>query len=338
MYLESIFSFHKQFQTAFKDVQNIELSDNRNDYDEIRDIVVAGMGGSAFGGRVIRSAFLDDKLSAPLDIAHRYELPNYADEKTLVICTSYSGNTEETVAIYKEAKSRGCPIICVSSDGKLAELSKIDNVPCYIFNPKDNPSKAPRTALGYNIGAVIGILSKLDLLDFSQKDADETYKYMESFIKLIEDDDRMPRQVAQKFLGRIPVFVSAEHLISASHIWRNFLNETSKHVGFVQEIPEMNHHFLDGLLYPKKNKDDLLFIYINSSLYSKQNKKRMKATRDVTRKYGISDISISLGANDKFNEIWELLIIGCTAAFHLAKIHGVNPSSNEMVDLLKSKL
>ncbi len=335
MYLESIFSFHKQFLTAFKETQKINLSE---DIDEIREVVISGMGGSAFGGRVVRSAFLEDKLVAPVEIADRYELPNYADEKTLVICTSYSGNTEEILAVYKEAKSRGCPLICVSTDGKLAELSKIDQVSNYIFNPKDNPSKAPRTALGYNIGAVVGILSKFKLLNFSLEDADRTYKYMESFIKLISNNDKMSRQVAQEFLGRIPVFVSAEHLTSASHILRNFLNETSKHTAFVQEIPEMNHHFLDGLMYPKKNKDDLLFVYINSDLYSKQNKKRMKATRVITKKYGIADISMSLGAKDKFNEIWELLIIGCTASFYLSKIHGVNPSSNEMVDLLKSKL
>jgi len=72
MYLESIFSFHKQFLTAFKETQKINLSE---DIDEIREVVVSGMGGSAFGGRIVKSAFLDDKLLAPLDIAHRYELP-----------------------------------------------------------------------------------------------------------------------------------------------------------------------------------------------------------------------------------------------------------------------
>lgn len=286
----------------------------------------------------MQSVFSTDKLLLPLTLISDYNLPEYADEKTLLITTSYSGNTEEILSTFKQGSEKGCKIVSITSGGKLKAQAEKKDFPVYAFNPKNNPSGAPRTAVGYTIGATLAVFSKLGLLNFSNQEAKETYQYMKNFVKVIQKDQRMPSQLSQKILGRIPIFVSAEHLTAGTHIWRNFLNETSKHVGFTYEIPNMNHHFLDGLLHPRQLKDDFIFVYVMSKHYSADIRSRFEITRELTKKAGMLDVSITLGGNGRLNELLELITIGSVISYNIAGFHKADPTTNEMVDYLKSQL
>ncbi len=334
-YLKSIYSYPEQFKQAWEESTRLNIPE---EYSDVGDAIVSGMGASIFGGLSVKSVFSEDKLHLPLSLLSDYNLPEYADEKTLLITTSYSGNTEETISAYEQGIDKGCRIISITSGGKLKAESEKNGLPVYAFSPKNNPSGAPRTAVGYTIGATLGIFSKLGFLDFSNNDAKDAYNYMRNFTAAIQKDEKMPNQVAQKILGRIPIFISAEHLTAGAHIWRNFLNETSKHVGFTYEIPNMNHHFLDGLFFPRQLKDDFIFIFVNSKHYSEDIKKRFEITRELTKKAGMLDVSITLGGRGKLNELLELIVIGSLISFNVAGYHKADPSTNEMVDYLKSAL
>ena len=334
-YLDSIYSYSDQFNQAFSETQQTVIS---QDLSGISDIIIAGMGGSSFGGRFVKGAFSSDKLLIPVRVVSEYDLPSYADEKTLVIATSYSGNTEEVLAMKDQAKTRGCKLMGITSGGKLGDDIRGGLMDGYIFNPLHNPSGTPRTAIGYIVGATIGILSKLGHLNYKDNSAAETTAYIKSFTEIMQKEDRMTSQISQKILGKAPVFVSAEHLVEATHIWRNFLNETAKTVGFAYAIPDMNHHFLDGLLHPEDIRKHFVFIFIQSDLYNGQNKKRFEVSREVVKKHGISDISLTLNAKNPLHEMWELVVIGSIVSYNLAKIHNADPASNEMVDFLKSQL
>jgi glucose/mannose-6-phosphate isomerase len=334
-YLKSIYSYPEQFKQAWDESTRLNIPE---DYSEVGDAIISGMGASIFGGLALQSVFSKDKLHLPLSLLSDYNLPEYADEKTLLVTTSYSGNTEETLSTFEQGADKGCKMISITSGGKLRiEADKL-KIPNYIFNPKNNPSGAPRTAVGYTIGATLGVFSKLGFLDFSNDDAKQTYNYMRNFVNVIQRDEKMPAQVAQKILGRIPIFVSAEHLTAGTHIWRNFLNETSKHVGFTYEIPNMNHHFLDGLFFPRQLKDDFIFIFVMSKHYSEDIKKRFEITREITKKAGMLDVAITLGGHGKLNELLELIVIGSLISFNISSYHKADPSTNEMVDYLKASL
>ncbi len=334
-YLKSIYSYPDQFKQAWEESRKLEIPE---EYSQISDAIISGMGASIFGGLALKSIFANEKLLIPINLVSDYNLPDYADEKTLLVATSYSGNTEETLSTFNQGLSKGCKVISITSGGKLQNVSEKNKVPAYIFKPKYNPSGVPRTGMGYTLGATLGIFSKLGFLDFNQQNAKETYLYMKNFINVIQKDEKMPSQVSQKIMGRIPIFVSAEHLTTGAHIWRNFLNETSKHVGFTYEIPNMNHHFLDGLSFPHQLKDDFIFVYVMSRHYSKEIQDRFEITRKITKKAGILDVSITLGGHGKFNELLELIIIGSVVSFNIAGFHKADPSTNEMVDFLKSEL
>ncbi len=335
-YLKSIKNYPKQFEMAWDEVHKLTIPEDLN---PIRDVVIAGMGGSNFGARVVKSAFEDNELIVPIEILHDYNLPSFCDEETLVILTSYSGTTEEVISVLKQAVMRGCKVFGITSGGRLKQVIDTGSIYGYVFDAKKfNPSGAPRTGIGYVLGATIATLSVLGLLNYKKKDFENTLEYMNSFINVFSKEDRMPFQLAQKLYDKIPVFISAEHLNASAWIWRNFFNETSKQNAFHMEVPELNHHFLDGLFYPKEDKNRFIFVFLKSELYSPRVQKRFEITKGIVRKQGFMDISVSMGAQKKLNEAWELIIIGSFVSYYLAKMRGVNPSTNEMVDLLKDML
>jgi len=334
-YLKSIASYHEQLRTSWKDVTAIQFT---HEYKRVSDVIITGMGASNFGYRVLVSAFSNTRLILPVNLVNGYELPEYADEKTLFIATSYSGETEEVLTTLKEAKSKGCVIYAITSGGKLAKMINSGEIPGYIFTTKYNPSGAPRTSIGYTIGATLGLLAKLGHLELAVKEFNEFVDFVEAYTKIILKNDDFIDSIASQIDGKIPVFITSEHLESAIHIWRNFLNETSKNIAFSYNVPAMNHHFLDGLKYPKSARDNLIFVYALSKLHSDKNKVRLRVSRDVNKKYGYTDMGIDLNGGTRLKEIFELIILGSVVSYKLADTRGEDPASNEMVDYLKSEL
>lgn len=334
-YFESLVNLHKQFSQSYKETHKFKPD---FDLQNVREIIIAGMGGSIFGGKVIQEAFYDSKLQAPLYLISGYDLPEYADEKTLVIATSYSGETEEIIEIINQAKSKGCMIIGITSGGMLEKLIKKKSIEGYVFKPKFNTAKAPRTGIGYIIGATIGILSALHFLDYNNKEVEDVSEFIKNFTQKIIKDEKIIDQMSLKIGYKIPVFIGAEHLKAGTYIWRNFLNETAKYCAFNEVIPDMNHHFLDGLYFPEQVHDKLIFIFVFSELYNFRNKKRFKISRDVMKKQDVLSVGLILNGGEKLKEIFELIIIGAFVSLNLANHNKVNPATNEMVDYLKKEL
>ena len=333
-YLKSIGYYHAQFKESWNGINRIKLPKN---FHGVSEVIIAGMGGSSFGARVVTSAFLDE-LTLPVHLIESYDLPEYADETTLVVVTSYSGNTEETVSVLEKARVKGCKIFAITSGGKLKNVVDSGNIPGYIFDANYNPSGSPRTGIGYIVGSTLGLLTSLKFLDYSQQQAMRTASFIKHFSELLSKSGDMIYKISSKIDGLIPVFISSEHLISASYIIRNFMNETAKNLGFTVEIPPMNHHFLDGLEFPSEINKQFIFIYLISSLYNERDKKRFEISRGITKQRGIADVAITLGAKNKLDEIWEAIIIGSLVSYNLAIVHKVDPRTNEMVDILKREL
>ncbi|PIR42646.1 hypothetical protein CO058_03095 [candidate division WWE3 bacterium CG_4_9_14_0_2_um_filter_35_11] len=334
VYLKSIGYYHSQFKESWNGSNRIKMPKN---FQGVSEVIIAGMGGSSFGVRVVTSAF-SDELVLPIHLVEGYDLPEYADETTLVLVTSYSGNTEETVSILEQARVKGCKIFAITSGGKLKNAVDSGNIPGYIFDTNYNPSGSPRTGIGYIVGSTLGVLTSLKFLEFSQQKAMRTASFIKHFTELLSRSSDMIFKISSKIDGYSPIFIASEHLVSASYVIRNFMNETSKNIGFTYDIPSMNHHFLDGLDFPNDINKKYIFVYLISSLYNERNKKRFEIMRGITKEKGINDIAITLGAKDKLDEIWEAIIIGSLVSYNLAVAHKVDPRTNEMVDLLKREL
>ena len=335
---ESISAFQKQIEQVWSDFRSI---DKPIECSLAKNVVIAGMGGSALGGRVVDS-LIQDRSRVPIEIFTEYHLPNYVNKDSLVILSSYSGNTEETLSDANEAIKRGAKVFAITTGGKLSKLIKEENLDSYIFKPTNNPSKQPRMALGYSIASILAILSQCEFIHLNDdeiKDAVGKFKeYKDNFGVKRDKKSNISKSLAEKVKGKIPILVASEHLVGSAHTFKNQLNETAKNFSVLFDIPELNHHLMEGLGYPALVKKDLYFIFIDSDKYTGRVQKRYPITQEVVEKNGVEHGKYILEQDTKLNQIFELISFGLYTSFYLSILNDVDPSKIPWVDYFKEKM
>ena len=335
----SVISLPKQCEHAWDDVSKIEIS--KEDYSQIENIVFTGMGGSGLAARVIETAF-SDKLKFPFVRVNDYNLPNFVNSKSLVLCSSYSGSTEETLENVRQVVERKSKWVAISTGGPLIDEANKYNVPFYKIEPKYNPCNQPRMAIGYSIVGQLALASKLGIIDFSKEDINKAVGIMNEVISKntqdIETKNNHAKIIANKLEGKVVILISAGHLVGATHVFNNQINENSKTFSSDFVIPELNHHLMEGLKNPKSNKDNLFIIFVNSKIYSKRIQKRFEVTKDVVNKNNIQYEEINLNSDEKLSQVFELIQFGAFVNFYLSMINKQNPAPIPWVDYFKDEL
>jgi glucose/mannose-6-phosphate isomerase len=335
---DSIVFLPDQCESAWNQVKSMELP---KELSGASSVVFASMGGSAYGGRIIKALYTRE-LTVPVDLINDYHLPGYVSPSTLVFAGSYSGGTEETISCIDEALSKQTKLVGISSGGKLAEIFKTNSKPAYVFDPKFNPSGQPRLGQGYMQMGQIGIMAKLGVVPTTDNEAKEAIDFIRGNSKTLEvsasEKDNLAKQLARKFEKKTVVLIGSEFLEGPIHAIRNPFHETGKHIAHYYIIPELNHHLLEGLLYPSNNPDQIEFFMINSDLYSPRIKKRVELTKEVIGKNNISVTEIKLKGPTKIAQVFELIQLGSFISFYLAMIHDVDPAKIPWVDYFKKKL
>jgi glucose/mannose-6-phosphate isomerase len=327
-----------QIQQIWAEAQKMDIDPS---YKEIDYVVVAGMGGSALGTHVIQSVFRE-VLKVPVLIAPDYTVPNFVNERTLVIASSYSGTTEETLSAVADAQKKGAKIAGITSGGKLAEFLKTNNYPGLIFEPKFNPCNQPRMALGYSIFGQIALFSRAGILNVGEKEyqavldtiADAHLKYSAD----VPQDENAAKLLAFEMKDRVPVITIAEHLEGPAHVFANQLNENAKTFAEYRVIPEINHHLMEGLKFPESNQRDLFYFIVDSKLYSASNRKRMKLTTQVIDQHEIAYQTFEMTSATKLEQAFEFLVFEAYTNFYLAMLNNLDPSPIPWVDWFKAEL
>jgi glucose/mannose-6-phosphate isomerase len=334
----SIRSFPDQIEQAWKEVNRIEIPDS---YQKVANIVICGMGGSALGGRIVDS-LLSDKVRVPIEVFTEAKLPFYVNENTLVILSSYSGNTEETLVSANEAIARGAKIFGATSGGKLSEFLRRNNLPGYIYNPLSNPSNQPRMGLGYPIVSLLALLSKYHFVHITEAEIKASILVARNMIQEMRSEnlnsDNEAKLIANNLHWKMPVIIASEHLVGSSHTFKNQLNENAKTFALLFDLPEANHHLMEGLKNPAEGIKKLYFLFIESDLYSEFVKKRFPITREVVEKNGIETGIYKLLTKTKLEQIFELITLGLLVSFYLAILYDTNPTPIPWVDYFKEKL
>lgn len=336
--LESIKLLPDQLEAAWQAMADLELPEK---FTGCRQIIFSGMGGSGLGARMIESLY-GNKLKVPLIRVHDYHLPQFADEKTVVICTSYSGNTEETLSTAKEAEERGIPWMAISTGGKLLEYAQEKKAPFYRIEPKFNPSNSPRMSTGYLLGSQLGVIHKLGLLPGETIEIGKVTSWLREHLKgLLPDtpvEHNYAKQLAWKMVNKQPVLVAAAPLTGAAHVIKNQLNESAKTFADLFELPELNHHLLDGLAHPPTNQQSILFTFIDSPLYPERIRERLNLTEEVAVKQQAEVLRIHLSAPEPLTQAFELIQLGSMAVYYLSMLYHTDPAPNPWVDYFKEKL
>ncbi len=338
--LESIKLLPQQIEQAWVEASAINFPES---YKKASNIVIAGMGGSIYGGKIIKSLY--DGLNpqkVPVDIVNGYTLPGYVDKDSLVILSSYSGNTEETLECGKQAVEKGALTIGVTSGGSLGSLLKEKNFPSYIFNPKNNPSHQPRLGGGYMIIGLIALLAKMGYIPVSEEDIKNLISFLKKKADTLSPDvnssTNIAKQLAQNYKDKIPVLIAADFLEGAIHAIRNPIHETSKQFSLAFTIPELNHHLMEGLKFPLVAHDILYFIFLESDLYLEKNKKRLDLTKDIVQKNNYQTSSHKLTGSNTLAQTMELIQLGSWISFYLAILNGIDPTPVPWVDHFKKRI
>jgi len=307
----------------------------------ISKIVVVGMGGSALGADVVWHLF-KDQLTVPMLINRDYQLPNVVDDKTLVILSSYSGNTEEVLACAEIAKLKKASIAIISAGGKLNEIAEKNHYPRFLIKAKHNPSQQPRMAIGYSIMAFIGILSAAKLLKFTEKQLieiiDVINQVTEKLTVEIPQKENQAKLLAFLSLERRPILIGAEFLEGALHTACNQFNENAKIFADYKIIPEINHHLLEALSFPKSNPLNHFFIFFQSTLYHPRNQKRIQLTQQLLEKRTMDSIVVNLDSDNKLTQVFELITLTTFTNLYLAFLEKINPCPIPSVDWFKNQL
>lgn len=343
-YLKSIELLGAQIQQSYNEASKIKLPTS---YGQVNKIVTCGMGGSQLGVDLINNLF-SRELKAPIIQVRGYQLPGFVDANTLVFLLSYSGDTEEVLAVSlkllprrQAGKAKNLKVVVITVGGELAKIAKKNHWPMYQFEPRNNLSGQPRMGTGYSLGAMLAILRKLNLIQVSSKDI----ALMAASAKISKEHPSTrlgagrarSKKLALALKNKIPIIVTAEHLNGNAHIMANQINESSKQRCYFFAIPELNHHLLEGLTYPKEGLKSLYFLLFFSKNYHPRNQKRFQITREVLGKQKIRYQQVSL-AGSKISQALSMLALGSLLSYELAKLNKVDPNKIPWVNYFKKRL
>jgi glucose/mannose-6-phosphate isomerase len=306
-----------------------------------RNIVFSGLGGSAIGADLLRSYLIDD-IRIPIYVSRDYTLPKFVGRDTLFLACSYSGDTEETLSSYAEAKDKGAKIIVISSGGKLEVLAKEDKVPV-IYIPKGHP---PRTALGYSFFCWLDVLYKLGFISDRARDAEEAIAAMKELRdRSIGPDIAAPKneakKIAQAVSGKYVVIYGAnKHIDSVVLRWRGQIEENAKTLASTHVFPELNHNETVGWEGPKALLKDFIVVILRDSSEHPRVAKRIEITKSMIEP---GTKVIELGLNGKpgaglLSRMFNLIYTGDFVSYYLAVLNGIDPTPVDRIAFLKKEL
>ena len=319
----------KQCQTAWEQVNALSVP---KEYRDINKIVFCGMGASVYGALVLK-ALMGREMPFPCEVVSDYFLPDYVDDKTLVVLTSYSGTTEEVLSCAQDAKSKKAKILVLTKGGPLAEFAGENHIPSYIFDGELNPAGVPRLGNGYSILGLIGLLNKIGIFGIEEK---EVSYAIDRLKEKTEDIKAQAKDDYQQLINKIPIVFASEHLSGNAQILRNQFNETSKTFSAFFLIPDLNHHLMEGLQFPKGA--PLHFLILNTPNYPAKIAKRIELTTEVIKQNNHSIYEFKTSGQTVYDDFLETLQYGCYLSLYLGLEYGQNPAINPYVDYFKKKL
>ncbi len=336
--LRSVDALPQQLEQSFNEIQGLELP---NEFKQVKNVVVCGMGGSRFPAYILKELF-KRQLTVPYLLNDNYQLPGFINSDSLVVLSSYSGTTEEVLANAKQALTKHAKLTGITTGGDLVELLKTNHFPVYIFNPAHNPSGQPRIGFGYGVGAHLGLLVKLGFIKLLHEEVASAIKnaaqIMTHFKLTIPKDKNPAKQMAEKLFQRYPYYIVAEFLTGVGNAIANQTNETAKAISSFRIIPELNHHLMEGLKFPDRLRELATFVFFFSQLYSPRIQKRFQITKEVVEQNKIQTLRYELQGKTALEQTFELMGFGNYLSMYLSALYEQDPSAIPYVDFFKQKL
>ncbi len=322
----------KIYSEAAKLSANIQLR-----YPKPDNIIVAGMGGSGIGGDLLKD-WARNKINVPIEVSRDYHLPEYAGKKTLVLLTSYSGDTEESLSAYLDALKRGCMIFCVSSGGSLLESAEKLNVP-YLRVPGGMP---PRAALPYLFTPLILSLEKMGLVSGASEELDEAMMLLNK----ISTDNEFERPINENFAKGLALNISkTAPTIYGFGIYRGVaqrfkqqFNENAKVPAKWEVFSELNHNETVGWQKAGKLAKRFTVILLRDKEEPIEIRSRIEITKELMEQEGLCMYEVQVQGKSTLAKMLSTILVGDFTSVYLAALRGVDPTPVKTINYLKDTL
>ena len=324
--------FPNRWDEAVTRTRNLELG---FDTSGITQVCIAGMGGSAIAGDLIQ-AYTRDRSPVPVEVVKGYEVPRWVGAGTLIIASSFSGNTEETLSALSQARENGARAVAITSGGELL-LAAARNEFDYFKLPSEIRARA---AVGYIFIVMYRLFQVLGFLDNSEDELSETRDLLQTQVDLLSNhEDNEALTLARKLRETLPIIYTNNNFMKAVGMrWCTQFEENAKTLSYRNEFPEMTHTEIVGWDQITHLTGRLAILFLTDKEDGERIRKRMNITRELIRDHAESISILKTRGESRLTRMFSLIQLADWTSFYLAIINGVDPSQVAKIDLFKSKL
>ena len=323
-----------QMREAWALGQSIEL----RSWEGITRVLLVGMGGSAIGAELLVE-YIAPHCTIPVTLLRNYVLPAWASgPETLVVCSSYSGNTEETLSAFRQAKAKGCQVLVITTGGQLAAEALETGAGLWIFN---KPSQQGIT-VGYSFGLLLAVFARLELIPNPEDELVGAIaamrlqqRHLQAAIPIVENP---AKRLAGQCLGRIVAVFAADYLVPMARYWQGQISTLAKSWAQSEELPEADHNTLAGVLNPEPVLANLFTLFLRADRYHPRNLIRANLTKENLMLEAIGTDFFDAPGKNPLEQIWTALHFGDYLAYYLAMAYGVDPAGSDAIQGLKMRM
>ncbi len=306
-------------------------------YSRVSKVVVLGMGGSGIGGDLVKS-LASAESPIPIFTCREYDLPAYVDDRTLVIASSYSGATEETLTAFGQALKKRCPKLVVTTGGQLKDLAAAHGVPVFSYDYRAQP----RAVLPYSFFPLLGILAGLKIIP------DQIMAVAEGVAALrklaLEINETVPegknpaKQLAGRIFGKLVVIYGGDITGNVAQRWKGQFNENAKNLAYYETFSELNHNSVVGYSFPQQMPAQTMVVLLMSDWLHERIKLRYGITEELLRRAGFDFAEIKGRGAGRLAQMLTLVLFGDYVSYYLALLNRADPTPVTSIDYLKGRL
>ncbi|MFN8388199.1 MAG: bifunctional phosphoglucose/phosphomannose isomerase [Anaerolineales bacterium] len=297
------------------------------DWKDFKQVVIAGMGGSAIGADLLAS-YCASLAPLPVSVHRDYSLPLFArGSETLVICSSHSGNTEETLDAFESARKSECRIVVVCTGGELAKRAKDNNIPLWTFDHAGQP----RAAVGFSFGLLLAMFQRLGFLPDQSKEMEDAVASMKRTQQHLKADVPAVKNPAKRYagqlMGRWVTFMGSGLLSVVARRWKGQINEVAKAGANFEFLPEADHNTLAGTMNPQETLNaHTMTLFLRAPSDHPRNRLRSDLTRKAFMLEGMNTDYVDARGDTPLAHMWTSILFGDYMSYYLAMGYGVDPT------------
>jgi glucose/mannose-6-phosphate isomerase len=333
-YLSEIENLPRQLEGAYQLGLTLELPA----WENIKRVLIAGMGGSAIGADLL-AAYAAPLSPVPIVVQRSYTLPAWASgSDTLVIASSHSGNTEETLSAFDQALHSSCRMLALCTGGKLARAARDSKIQLWTF---DHPGQ-PRAAVGFSFGMLLALLTRLGLIPEPGDELNEAItamrKQQEQLRPHVPVVHNLAKREAGQLMDRMVFIFGADILEPVARRWKTQINELAKAWAQFESLPECNHNALAGLQHPERGLSAATALFLRANSYHPRNLVRTDLTKQAYMLAGLNTDFMDAQGDTPLAQQWTALHLGDYIAYYLAMLYQIDPTPIEALEGFKVEL